>query len=195
MTTVGQASTVQLLHNYIVNLCSPNTVNYEIINKDIRKIIESLEIDVLVNSKDKTDTKTLNVVNICARLLKYIISERLKLSRRSARLQKEEQPIPNHQFYIQKRSEYNGRIQKNTTKNFKNETLSKPSKRLSKNNLKVLENWFDENFNDPYLNNISLRLLITTTNLSKSQIQNWVSNRRRKERRVKISPEIMELLT
>ena len=51
------------------------------------------------------------------------------------------------------------------------------SRRLTKKQLLVLEGWFQKHKNHPYLQKDQTNLLIKSTKLSKSQVQNWyVSN-------------------
>ncbi|CCF57719.1 hypothetical protein KAFR_0D00720 [Kazachstania africana CBS 2517] len=66
--------------------------------------------------------------------------------------------------------------------------------RFSKENVKVLERWYTAHIDRPYLNRQSTEYLISKTGLSRVQIKNWVSNRRRKEKSVHVSPELIQLL-
>lgn len=66
--------------------------------------------------------------------------------------------------------------------------------RFSNNNTMVLEQWYSEHYQKPYLTKSSLETLSKTTNLSKIQIRNWVSNRRRKEKTVQVAPVILKLV-
>lgn len=66
--------------------------------------------------------------------------------------------------------------------------------RLPKQNVRFLERWYVQNFDNPYLDEKSIEYLIIKTGLSKIQVKNWVSNRRRKEKSITISPEISQLL-
>lgn len=54
--------------------------------------------------------------------------------------------------------------------------------RFPKGKVIKLERWFNENSSKPYLDKQTLEFLIDETKLSSSQVKNWVSNRRRKER-------------
>lgn len=67
-------------------------------------------------------------------------------------------------------------------------------RRLEKPQINMLEKWFTNNIEKPYLNKKSLQLLTKETGLSNIQIKNWVSNRRRKEKVVTISPPLLDLL-
>ncbi|EDO18935.1 HML mating-type cassette alpha2 protein [Vanderwaltozyma polyspora DSM 70294] len=66
--------------------------------------------------------------------------------------------------------------------------------RLPKQNVKLLERWYIQNVENPYLDDKSISELMKITSLSKVQIKNWVSNRRRKEKSITISPEVSRLL-
>nr|ADY62667.1 MTLa2 [Candida metapsilosis] len=193
MTHGQHSSTVQVLYDFIVNMCSSSTINYEIMNSDIQNITKSIELEISNSREDKTDANTLIAINKCTRLLECITLKRLELSGRPSKLQIRIQQ-PSKLLSHMHKTACNGRVQKISDEKLKNDEVTKAHKRLLKNNLEILENWFDENFTDPYLDSASLEFLIRETGLSKSQIQNWVSNRRRKERNVKITPEIAELI-
>ncbi|RLV95115.1 Mating-type-like protein ALPHA2 [Spathaspora sp. JA1] len=66
------------------------------------------------------------------------------------------------------------------------------NRRLVKQQLEILENWYHENFHHPYLTRESIQQLMNLTSLSKSQYR--VSNRRRKEKRSEINHELAPLL-
>lgn len=66
--------------------------------------------------------------------------------------------------------------------------------RFSDDNIIMLEQWYSEHYQKPYLTKSSLEKLSKITGLSKIQIRNWVSNRRRKEKTVHISPAILTLV-
>ncbi|CAK9439754.1 uncharacterized protein LODBEIA_P38540 [Lodderomyces beijingensis] len=66
--------------------------------------------------------------------------------------------------------------------------------RLPKDKLGILESWFVDHRKHPYLNPICTERLMRATSLTRLQLQNWVSNRRRKEKQMKVAPEIMALL-
>ncbi|CCH58550.1 hypothetical protein TBLA_0A07600 [Henningerozyma blattae CBS 6284] len=61
-------------------------------------------------------------------------------------------------------------------------TPSHRGHRLPKHTLIPLEKWFLHNKSHPYLHNSDLQALTTQSSLSKTQVKNWISNRRRKER-------------
>lgn len=62
------------------------------------------------------------------------------------------------------------------------EQYSHPGHRLPKESIYTLEQWFIKNKKKPYLNRSTLNALIMETRLSPSQVKNWISNRRRRER-------------
>lgn len=66
--------------------------------------------------------------------------------------------------------------------------------RFSKQSLEVLEEWYHIHRNKPYLDKNSTEFLLKETRLSRTQIKNWVSNKRRKEKTVQVSPEILQLI-
>lgn len=66
--------------------------------------------------------------------------------------------------------------------------------RFSKNNVKVLEEWYSVHKHKPYLDKKSVERLQSETQLSRTQIKNWVSNKRRKEKTVQVSSEILQLI-
>lgn len=66
--------------------------------------------------------------------------------------------------------------------------------RFSSDNIIVLEHWYNEHYQKPYLTKSSLETLSKLTGLEKIQIRNWVSNRRRKEKSVQVSSTILDLV-
>nr|CAI6411520.1 BFH_HP1_G0005700.mRNA.1.CDS.1 [Saccharomyces cerevisiae] len=67
--------------------------------------------------------------------------------------------------------------------------------RFTKENVRILESWFAKNIENPYLDTKGLENLMKNTSLSRIQIKNWVSNRRRKEKTITIAPELADLLS
>lgn len=53
---------------------------------------------------------------------------------------------------------------------------------------------YNENIDNPYLTKDDIHFLKSETNLEDSQIKNWVSNKRRKRKETKISPELSYIL-
>lgn len=66
--------------------------------------------------------------------------------------------------------------------------------RFSKKNVDILEEWYNKHRNKPYLDKRWSNQLQSQTQLSKTQIKNWVSNKRRKEKMVQVSSEILQLI-
>ena len=66
--------------------------------------------------------------------------------------------------------------------------------RFSKQNVEVLEEWYGIHKHKPYLDKKSIERLKCQTQLSRTQIKNWVSNKRRKEKTVQVSSEILQLI-
>lgn len=66
--------------------------------------------------------------------------------------------------------------------------------RFSLDNVAILEKWYKDHYQKPYLTKNSLEKLAKATGLNKVQIRNWVSNKRRKEKSVQVSPIIQNLL-
>lgn len=66
--------------------------------------------------------------------------------------------------------------------------------RFSKKNVKILEAWYAKHKHQPYLDKRCSVQLQSQTQLSKTQIKNWVSNKRRKEKMVQVSSEIIDLI-
>ncbi|AEY98439.1 FAFR750C-Xp [Eremothecium gossypii FDAG1] len=66
--------------------------------------------------------------------------------------------------------------------------------RLPKQHVQVLEAWYKNNIENPYLNDTDIRYLMRETGFSRSQVKNWVANKRRKDKHSTISPELSDLL-
>lgn len=71
---------------------------------------------------------------------------------------------------------------------------TKFKRRLPKETLDVLNEWYQENIENPYLTRDDINMLKSRTSLSENQIKNWASNKRRKRKETKISQEVSELL-
>ncbi|KAG0669471.1 homeodomain mating type protein alpha2 [Kluyveromyces marxianus] len=76
-----------------------------------------------------------------------------------------------------------------------NPTLNKVGKknRFPKKSIKLLENWYECNRNSPYLTSNHLDYLECNTGLNKTQIKNWVANRRRKDKNSRVSLDIKNI--
>ncbi|KTB00736.1 Mating-type-like protein ALPHA2, silenced copy at MTL3, partial [Nakaseomyces glabratus] len=59
--------------------------------------------------------------------------------------------------------------------------------RFTRENVQILETWYRNHIDNPYLDHNSQQYLAQKTNLSKIQIKNWVANRRRKQKSIYIS--------
>lgn len=121
------------------------------------------------------------------RQLSSTLSELLKKlqSFNSKTKQPSASPLPQHTVKLKKKLKRNIAFNVLTQDMMTSHTRStKPYRgnRLPKTTVRTLEDWFNRNFDCPYLKRSSLRTLIRQTNLSALQIKNWVSNRRRKER-------------
>ncbi|AET37262.1 homeobox domain-containing protein Ecym_1115 [Eremothecium cymbalariae DBVPG len=66
--------------------------------------------------------------------------------------------------------------------------------RLPKKHVQLLESWYKNNIENPYLNDTDIRILMRETGFSRSQVKNWVANKRRKDKHSTISPELSDLL-
>nr|AZQ56671.1 MAT homeobox alpha 2 protein [Suhomyces bribrorum] len=66
--------------------------------------------------------------------------------------------------------------------------------KFSEEQTKKLEEWYESSLEHPYLNTLSTDYLHRSTGLTKTQIKNWVSNRRRKVKTKKISKELESFL-
>lgn len=67
-------------------------------------------------------------------------------------------------------------------------------RRLERGKVGVLQTWYNKHFEKPYLNEETLNSLVDLTGLTKVQIRNWISNKRRKEKNVLVSDELSALL-
>lgn len=67
-------------------------------------------------------------------------------------------------------------------------------RRLPKDTLNVLNEWYKENLDNPYLTKDDIVVLKSRTMLKESQIKNWASNKRRKRKESQISEELTQLL-
>lgn len=85
-------------------------------------------------------------------------------------------------------------VTQDTLEYTKNSRKTYRGHRLPKYVTNSLESWFKRNIKHPYLNNSSIKQLITETKLSGPQIKNWVSNRRRKEKSLTVSFDVSELV-
>ncbi|ANZ77415.1 BA75_04427T0 [Komagataella pastoris] len=67
-------------------------------------------------------------------------------------------------------------------------------RRLPREKVRILENWFSDHFQHPYATQQDFDELVHMTSLSKTQIRNWISNKRRKERSSTVSTELLQAL-
>jgi len=64
--------------------------------------------------------------------------------------------------------------------------------RLPRKAKQVLETWFRDNINEPYPSKSKQLKFKTTLNITMNQIRNWFTNRRKKEKRTRMSKELEE---
>lgn len=76
----------------------------------------------------------------------------------------------------------------------RNDINSLKGHRLPKQHVQILKNWYKKHSENPYLNDNHIRNLMKETGFTRSQIKNWVANKRRKNKNTTISPEISDLL-
>ncbi|EMG46363.1 Mating-type-like protein ALPHA2 [Candida maltosa Xu316] len=145
---------------------------------DVEKSIK--KVTSIVNSKNLTDEdkELIKSIHTHAKVIYEILSERISMQKVSVQSLK----------VIENRSTQE-------PNSFLNDAADKKkTKGLTKEQLHILEGWFQENKAHPYSQKDQTELLMQTTKLTKSQVQN-ISNRRRKEKNAKISPELATLLS
>ncbi|EER30850.1 hypothetical protein CTRG_05302 [Candida tropicalis MYA-3404] len=176
---------------------------------DSKRIREEFDASI-VKVNNILRTKTLSIedkeiirdINIYTKVLRDILSERIRVQRNSM----------NTLRIVIKTETKEEELKKE--ENLESDPSKSKNKRLSKNQLEILEGWFQKNKKHPYSQKDQTDLLMKSTNLSKSQVQNWyvlhfafevrdkntntlfrISNRRRKEKNAKVSPELAQLLS
>lgn len=70
----------------------------------------------------------------------------------------------------------------------------KKGKRFPKSHIQLLENWYSMNRRNPYLAENDLAYISKNTTLTKTQIKNWLANRRRKDKITEVSSDIRNIL-
>lgn len=175
------------INNELFQICSylPNYSTFvptDIIDS-FASILAKL-VELKYSSKDaNTDVKTTyQICTIMEEILKHIPTEQQRLEK------EDEEPVRKDSTV-----KFNIMTKYMMNKN-KTSLQSYRGHRFSNNNTMVLEQWYSEHYQKPYLTKNSLETLSKTTNLSKIQIRNWVSNRRRKEKTVQVSPVILKLV-
>nr|AZQ56648.1 MAT homeobox alpha 2 protein [Suhomyces anneliseae]AZQ56654.1 MAT homeobox alpha 2 protein [Suhomyces anneliseae] len=73
-------------------------------------------------------------------------------------------------------------------------SISARPNKFSKEQIQKLEEWYESSLEHPYLNSSSTEYLHSSTGLTKMQIKNWVSNKRRKEKSNQVSKELEPFL-
>ena len=138
---------------------------------DPQKITNDVEANIkrmtsILKSKRLTreDEDLMKMINDCSKVLHEMLLERIMLQQDSI------------QFFTEKEA-LDSPFSKSADTIDEDDDKKIKSRRLTKKQLLVLEGWFQKHKNHPYLQKDQTNLLIKSTKLSKSQVQNWyVSN-------------------
>lgn len=176
---------VKNINSKLLKLCSQlpesNIVNNKDIYFELQNIITSLKMIMKkrnINSEEKTlVTITFQLASTITSLIQSVSSIKRKV--------KPELTANTKPFSI---------VTQNMMNNNRHSSASYTGHRFSKTNVEILELWFKEHQDRPYLDKRSTASLEKQTLLSKVQIKNWVSNRRRKQKTRKVSNEILDLV-
>lgn len=127
------------------------------VETDIKKMVSIMKFKKLTNE----DEAIMKMINDCSKVLQEMLLERIMLQQDSI------------QFFTEKEaldSSFSNTVDDAIEDGDDRKTKSR---RLTKKQLLVLEGWFQKHKNHPYLQKDQTNLLIKSTKLSKSQVQNW----------------------
>lgn len=157
--------TVSLLKLHISTVCTANVFSIEDIEADIAKNITEFEAVLNAKSFTSEDLKLIARINMMAKTFYLMLNERLSVQQKidvCVQTRSIDSPDPDRTF-----------TQENTPPESIVSPSQKPSRRLAKSQLKILEEWYDFNSDNPYLSNSATGMLVSRTNLTVSQVRNW----------------------
>ncbi|KAH3899767.1 homeobox domain-containing protein SCDLUD_004055 [Saccharomycodes ludwigii] len=181
------------LYKHLLDTTTKNTTDNYLQTHHILKKISEIQMGINFNKQNSREIG--EIQQLCHLILSFINDD--ISPEKLAELSKKCSAKNNKNQLKQKKRNKNSsfRIVK---QNIKNEELvelkSYQGQRLSKKNIGILEQWYEDNIDYPYLSSQDIKFLMTETDLSSTQIKNWASNRRRKKRQTIISSEISNVL-
>lgn len=135
---------------------------------DPNRILEEFDISLkkvsaIVDLKNltKEDQSILKEINKYSQVLSDILSQRVAVHMCAMNSLKVSREVCNNEIGTSRND------------NQENEALKSKNRRLSKDQLEILEGWFQKNKQHPYLQKEQTDFLMRSTRLSKSQVQNW----------------------
>ncbi|EGW31990.1 MTL alpha 2 [Spathaspora passalidarum NRRL Y-27907] len=167
--TLTQINQRLLIH--ISTLSTFPVFDPENIKEEIDSYISKVKFIIETETLGEDEKDLIRRINGHAKVLECILSERIALQESSLGMLRVEEAVQEGA-----------------------DSCKRGSRRLVKQQLDILENWYNQNLQHPYLTRESIIELMNLTSLSKSQVQNWISNRRRKEKRTEIDPDLAPLL-
>lgn len=157
--------TISLLKTHISTVCTAHSFKFEEIEADIAKNITEFEAILHAKSFTSEDLKLIARINMMAKTFYLMLNERLSLQKNidvSMQPQSIKSPKCDRSF-----------TQERTPPESISASNQRPSRRLAKSQLKILEEWFDYNSENPYLSNSATNMLVSRTNLTVSQVRDW----------------------
>ncbi|ODV95198.1 hypothetical protein PACTADRAFT_80619 [Pachysolen tannophilus NRRL Y-2460] len=187
------------LHNALRRYFASGIFDYARMNSEAQRA--SKEILRLLKWKSQlgeNEQKMLSKINRSAKAIVLLIKEKESLHNETNRFKKSYFEKL-HQNSIQsepstKQEMVFNVITQNMINEFGSDKIPNKGRRLPKSLVQILETWYEENIESPYLSEETLTLLVERTGLTKNQVRNWISNKRRKEKVVNISEELSYLL-
>lgn len=135
---------------------------------DPKRILEEFDISLkmvnaIVDSKNLTEENQniVKEINKYSQVLRDILSQRVAVNMCAMNSLKVSKEVRNNEIGTS-RNDFQ-----------ENEALKSKNRRLSKDQLEILEGWFQKNKQHPYLQKEQTDFLMRSTKLSKSQVQNW----------------------
>lgn len=159
----GLKLVVGLLSMHVDAFCTVLTLDFGGAEQEIAKIVENLQ--PLFNTANVSQEKhaLLSHINALAKMLYLVLRERLNM-----------QPFLDSCTTAgsQGRSVKEIPCSSGDASDCKPGSR-KPSRRLARAQLAILEEWYEDNSENPYLSNSATELLVQKTHLTVSQVRNW----------------------
>lgn len=184
-------------------ICSQSTFDVVGLNEDLMNIIQYLQRVLSIQRYTEQEIALLGEIGWQTNILSSLIDERVNL-------QNMDVSVNNlHEVIMVKQDQNSLMLLKNREEEL--HATNSNTRRLSKQLLSILELWYIANAEHPYLDDRSTVYLVRESGLSETQVRNWyvtyfffkcvtninnfrISNKRRKERAVHVSEELVKLL-
>lgn len=191
----GQEDSMELelkkINEFLVQLSCESPVKLYEDTKEVQLKLQDVVAQLTQIRKSNVSLKTRTNINIIHQLSNLVIRMIKEFPNLKTMLESKSKGL---KYCHQKESMKFNLITKQMVKNNVRESTPIRGHRFGKEKVEKLEEWYRKHYQKPYLDKKSIEMLEKSTGLSRVQLRNWLSNRRRKEKSEKVSGEVIKIL-